>query len=77
MTTTVGCLQPVYLPWIPFFERFLSCDYFVLLDDVDYSKHKFQNRTKFLIQLSVCTHSLKKNLSKIFFNDSPIKIKKK
>ena len=45
MTTTVGCLQPAYLPWIPFFERFLKCDYFVLLDDVDYSKHKYQNRT--------------------------------
>jgi len=45
MKTTVGCLQPAYIPWIPFFKRFLTCDYFVLLDDVDYSKHKFQNRT--------------------------------
>mgnify|MGYP001196118825 CR=1 FL=1 len=45
MTNTVGCLQPTYIPWIPFFKRFLTCDYFVLLDDVDYSKHKFQNRT--------------------------------
>ena len=45
MTNTVGCLQPAYIPWIPFFKRFLTCDYFVLLDDVDYSKHKFQNRT--------------------------------
>ena len=45
MTTTVGCLQPTYIPWIQFFTRFLNCDFFVLLDDVDYSKHKFQNRT--------------------------------
>jgi len=45
MTTTVGCLQPTYIPWIQFFKRFLNCDFFVLLDDVDYSKHKFQNRT--------------------------------
>ena len=45
MTNTVGCLQPAYIPWIPFFKRFLTCDYFVLLDDVDFSKHKFQNRT--------------------------------
>ena len=44
MKNTVGCLQPTYLPWIPFFKRFLGCDYFVLLDDVDYSKNSNQNR---------------------------------
>ena len=33
MKTTVGCLQPAYIPWIPFFKRFLTCDYFVLLDE--------------------------------------------
>jgi len=44
MITTVGCLQPTYLPWIIFFKRFLSCDYFVLLDDVDFSKNSNQNR---------------------------------
>ena len=44
MKNTVGCLQATYLPWIPFFKRFLGCDYFVLLDDVDYSKNSNQNR---------------------------------
>jgi hypothetical protein len=44
MTITVACLQPTYLPWIPFFKRFLNCDYFVLLDDVDYSKNSNHNR---------------------------------
>ena len=47
MITTVGCLQPTYLPWIPFFKRFLSCDYFVLLDDVDYSKNSNQNKVRY------------------------------
>ena len=49
MYTSVGCLQPAYLPWIPFFERFLTSDYFVLLDDVDYWKHKYQNRSNIKI----------------------------
>jgi len=44
MTSTVGCVQPSYMPWIPFFKRFINCDYFVILDDVDYSKNSNQNR---------------------------------
>ena len=44
MTSTVGCVQPSYMPWFPFFKRFINCDYFVILDDVDYSKNSNQNR---------------------------------
>ena len=44
MTTSVGCLQPTYLPWIPFFKRLSDCDFFVLLDDVDFSKNSNHNR---------------------------------
>ena len=44
MTSTVGCLQPSYLPWIPFFKRLINCDYFVILDDVDFSKNSSHNR---------------------------------
>ena len=44
MTSTVGCLQPSYLPWIPFFKRLINCDYFVILDDVDFSKNSNHNR---------------------------------
>jgi hypothetical protein len=49
MNTTVGCLQPTYLPWISFFKRFLNCDYFVLLDDADYSKNSNHNRNNIKI----------------------------
>ena len=44
MTTSVGCLQPTYLPWIPFFKRLKNRDYFVLLDDVNFSKNSNHNR---------------------------------
>ena len=82
MTTTVGCLQPTYLPWIPFFERFLKCDYFVLLDDVDYSKHKYQNRTyvkmnridkKILEDIDILSKAMEKNnLCEVKFSDENI-----
>jgi hypothetical protein len=40
----VGIVQPTYLPWMPFFERMASCDVFIHLDDVKFSKNSFHNR---------------------------------
>ncbi len=40
----IGIVQPTYLPWLPFFERWAASDVFVLLDDVEYSKNSFFNR---------------------------------
>lgn len=40
----IGIVQPTYLPWLPFFERWDASDVFVLLDDVEYSKNSFFNR---------------------------------
>jgi hypothetical protein len=40
----LGCLQPTYLPWIPFFERIISSDIFIILDDVEFSKNSNHNR---------------------------------
>lgn len=44
MTKILGCLQPTYLPWIPFFERIILSDIFIILDDVEYSKNSNHNR---------------------------------
>lgn len=33
--------QPNYLPWIGYFHKMLSCDLFVILDDVFYSKKSY------------------------------------
>jgi len=41
---TIGIVQPTYIPWLPFYERWLASDVFVILDDVQYSKNNFFNR---------------------------------
>ena len=44
--TIISIHQPVYLPWLGFFEKIISSEKFVLLDDVQYEKNGFQNRNK-------------------------------
>ena len=44
----IGSVQPSYLPWLPFFERIILSDVFVLLDDVKYTKNSSWNRNKIL-----------------------------
>ncbi|KAF0146434.1 MAG: WbqC-like family protein [Nitrospirae bacterium] len=41
---TIGIVQPSYIPWLPFFERMVYSDVFIILDDVQYSKNSFFNR---------------------------------
>lgn len=38
--------QPEYLPWLGFFEKIIRADVFVILDDVQFSKGDFHNRTR-------------------------------
>ncbi|HYW78561.1 MAG TPA: WbqC family protein [Thermoguttaceae bacterium] len=38
--------QPSYLPWIPFLEKGLRSDVFVLLDDVQFEKNSATNRNR-------------------------------
>ncbi len=38
--------QPNYLPWLGYFYKMANCDLFVILDDVQFTKNNFQNRTK-------------------------------
>lgn len=38
--------QPNYLPWAGFFHKMASCDVFVLLDNVQYPRRDFCNRTR-------------------------------
>jgi hypothetical protein len=46
MPVMVGIHQPMYLPWLGYFERIARCDAFVLLDDAAYSRNYFINRNK-------------------------------
>jgi hypothetical protein len=44
--TTLGVLQPGYLPWLGFFEQMQTADVFVLYDDVQFDKHGWRNRNR-------------------------------
>lgn len=46
MKVILGSVQPSYLPWIPFFQRMISSDIFVYLDDVEFSKNSPHNKNK-------------------------------
>jgi hypothetical protein len=46
MPVMVGIHQPMYLPWIGYFEKIHRCDSFVLLDDAAYSRNYFINRNR-------------------------------
>jgi len=46
MTVKVGIHQPNYIPSKAFFDKMKMCDYFVLLDDVQYEKNGFTNRNR-------------------------------
>jgi len=38
--------QPHFLPWLGYYNKLVNCDAFILLDDVQYRKLYFQNRTQ-------------------------------
>ncbi len=42
----VGIHQPHYLPWLRYFEKVARCDFFILLDDVDFTRNGWQNRNR-------------------------------
>ena len=42
----VAILQPSYIPWPGYFFWIQNCDFFVFLDDVQYTKHDWRNRNK-------------------------------
>ena len=41
-------MQPNYLPWAGFFNLIYNSDFFVFLDDVQFSKNSFGNRNQYL-----------------------------
>ncbi len=43
---TIAIMQPVYLPWLGYFEQMAVCDEFMFLDDVQYTRHDWRNRNK-------------------------------
>lgn len=46
MTKSIAIMQPVYLPWLGYFEQMALCDEFMFLDDVQYTKQDWRNRNR-------------------------------
>ena len=44
--TIVSIHQPTYLPWLGFFNKIISSEKFVFLDDVKFVKREWKNRNK-------------------------------
>lgn len=42
----IGIHQPNFFPWLKFFHKMATCDIFVYLDDVPFTKGGYQNRCK-------------------------------
>ena len=42
----LSATQPCYLPWMGFYNKLINCDLFVLLDNVQFEKGSYTNRTK-------------------------------
>lgn len=42
----VAIHQPQFMPWLGYFDKMDSCDFFVLLDNVQYKKNEYQNRNR-------------------------------
>ncbi|MCK4994142.1 MAG: WbqC family protein [Candidatus Omnitrophica bacterium] len=42
----IAIMQPGYFPWLGFFELMYKCDFFVFLDDVQYTRRDWRNRNR-------------------------------
>ena len=43
---SIGILQPVFLPWLGYFEQMKKVDHFVFQDDVQYTSRDWRNRNR-------------------------------
>ena len=74
--TLLSAHQPCYLPWLGFWNKVLRSDIFVILDDVQFEKGSYINRTKIKtaqgehwLTIPVPRYSYKKNISEIEIKD--------
>lgn len=44
----IAIIQPVYLPWLGYFEQIAYADHFVFYDDVQFGRHNWRNRNQIL-----------------------------
>ncbi|QLC22269.1 WbqC family protein [Parasphingopyxis sp. CP4] len=75
MMKTIAIMQPVYLPWLGYFEQMALADEFMFLDDVQYTKNDWRNRNRIRtidgwmwVTVPVRRASLKKHLGAVEIN---------
>lgn len=49
MERKVGIMQPYFLPYLGYWQLIKSCDYFVIYDDIQYTKKGWINRNRMLV----------------------------
>lgn len=45
----VAAHQPLFLPWLGYFDRMMQADLFIVLDHVQFARRNYQNRTQILL----------------------------
>ena len=48
----ISIMQPIFLPWVGYFNMIIHSDLFVFLDDVQFERRSFQSRNKLIINKS-------------------------
>ena len=73
----IAILQPVYLPWLGYFEQMALADHFVFLDDVQYTRHDWRNRNRIKcasgpmwLTVPVMKHQRSALINEILINDA-------
>jgi hypothetical protein len=68
--TKIAIMQPHFFPWGGYFQLINSCDYFVILDDVEINYQSWQTRNYFYLNNKYTTISLpiKKSNNKFISN---------
>lgn len=66
----VSIHQPQYFPWVPYFDKILAGDVFVLLDNVQFQKNGLQNRNQIRDQQNTMwlTVPVKQNLGELIMD---------
>ena len=70
MSNTIAIMQPTYLPWLGYLSLIHRADYFVFLDNVQFSKQSWQQRNRIknaqgALWLTIPVFSKKKSHQKI------------